>query len=87
MGNFLAVGIFFRYQIPCMNFFRLSHEYFLVGVHDFFSFNFPLREYVFCTSSPAPDKFSNGPSFRDRLGAASQSYRNCSEITVVVCEQ
>ena len=31
---------------------------------NFFSFNFPLREYFFCTSPapPAPHKFSNGPS-------------------------
>ena len=50
-------------------------------MHDFFLFNFPLRENIFCTSSAAPDKFSNGPSLRDRLGAASQSYRSCSEIT------
>ena len=28
---------------------------------NFFSFNFPLREYFFGTS-PAPHKFSNGPS-------------------------
>ena len=29
----------------------------------FFGFNFPLREYFFCTSpAPAPNKFSNGPS-------------------------
>ena len=54
-GNFRAAGIFFRYQIPCMNFFRPYHEYFLglIGVHEFFLFNFPLREYFFCTS-PAP---------------------------------
>ena len=32
-------------------------------MHEFFSFNFPLREYFFCTS-PAPHKFSNGPSLR-----------------------
>ena len=57
-------------------------------MHEFFSFHFPLRKYVFCTSyPPPPDKVSNGLSLRD-LGAASQkSYRNCSEITVVVCEQ
>ena len=49
MGNFGAAGIFFRYQIPCMNFFRPYHEYFLglIGVHEFFPFNFPLREYFF----------------------------------------
>ena len=47
-GNFGAAGIFFRYQIPCMNFFRPYHEYFLglIGVHEFFPFNFPLREYL-----------------------------------------
>ena len=32
-------------------------------MHEFFSFNSPLREYFFCTSSPPPpDKFSNDPS-------------------------
>ena len=35
-------------------------------MHEFFSCNFPLREYFFCTSppppAPAPHKFSNGPS-------------------------
>ena len=35
-----------------------------------FSFNFPLREYLFCTSPappspPPPYKFSNGPSLRN----------------------
>ena len=65
------------------NFFWLSnslHELFLgrriniflglIGVHEFFSFNFPLREYFFGTlralrltpSPPRPHKFSNGPS-------------------------
>ena len=34
----------------------------LIGVHEFFSFNFPLREYFLCTSPPTPHKFSNGPS-------------------------
>ena len=29
---------------------------------NFFSFNFPLREYFFCTWPPRPHKFSNGPS-------------------------
>ena len=45
---------FFRYQIPWKKFFRPKHEYFLglIGVHEFFlSFNFPLREYLFCTIS------------------------------------
>ena len=33
-------------------FFRPYHECFLglIGMHEFFSFNFPLREYFFCTS-------------------------------------
>ena len=37
-------------------FFRPKHEYFLglIGVHEFFSFNFPLREYFFCTSPEPP---------------------------------
>ena len=39
----------------------------LIGMHNFFSFNSPLREYFFCTSPaplPPPHKFSNGPSVR-----------------------
>ena len=38
VGNFRAAGIFFRYQIPCMNFFKPWYEYFLglIGVHEFF---------------------------------------------------
>ena len=37
-GNFRAAGIFFRYQIPCMNFFQALHEYFLglIGLQEFF---------------------------------------------------
>ena len=35
-------------------------------MHEFFSFDFPLREYFFCTSTATPrhprHKFSNGPS-------------------------
>ena len=35
----------------------------LIDVHEFFPFNFPLREYFFCTSPPPPShKFSNGQS-------------------------
>ena len=36
----------------------------LISVREFFSFNFPLREYFFCTLPlpPPPHKFSNGPS-------------------------
>ena len=55
-GDFRAAGIFFRYQIPCMNFFWLQNEYFsgLIGMHEIFKFNFPLCEYFFCTSPPPP---------------------------------
>ena len=49
-GNFRAAGIFFRYQIPAVNFF-LGHSMNiflgLTGVQEFFSFNFPLREFFF----------------------------------------
>ena len=51
--NFRAAGIFFVTKFLVWIFFRPLHEYILVliGVHDFFfSFNFPLREYFFCTS-------------------------------------
>ena len=53
-GNFRAAGTFFRYQIPCMNFFRPLYEYFLglIGVQEFFSFNFPLREFFFVLRPP-----------------------------------
>ena len=43
-GNFRAAGIFFRYQIPCMNFF-LGHSMYIFRVNwraRIFSFNFPL---------------------------------------------
>ena len=55
-GNFRAAGIFFRYQVPCMNFLGQSMNIFLglIGVYEFFSFNFPLHEYFFCTSPPPP---------------------------------
>ena len=35
----------------------------LIGVHEFFSFNFPLREYFFLDFLPPhpPHKFPNGP--------------------------
>ena len=52
-------------------FFRPWHEHFLgfIGVHEFFSFNFPLRVFFFCTSPPPhPHKFSNGPSLRSTRG-------------------
>ena len=41
----------------------------IVGVHEFFSFNFPLREYFFFVlrPPPPPHKFSNVPSLRKSL--------------------
>ena len=40
--------------------FFLEHEYFLglIGMHEFFSFNFALREYFFGTSLPPPPPIS-----------------------------
>ena len=56
-GNFRAAGIFFRYQIPGMNFF-LGHSMNillgLTGVQEFFSFNFPLREFFLYFARPHP---------------------------------
>ena len=61
VGNFRAAGILFRYQIPCMIFLGHSRNIFygLIGVYEFFSFNFPLqlREYFFVTSPPPPISF------------------------------
>ena len=48
-GNCRAPEIFLRYQIPCMNFFLG-----LIGVQEFFSFNFPLRELFFVLRPPPP---------------------------------
>ena len=55
------------------NFSSLSnyvYEFFLglIGVQEFFSFNFPLREFFFLYfARPTPDKFSNGPSLNPPL--------------------
>ena len=61
-GNFSScrAGIFFRYQIPCMNFFRPQHAYSLglIGVHEFFSFNFPQRKYFFVLHPHPPPPIS-----------------------------
>ena len=48
-------NFFFVIKYLDLIFFRPYHEYFLgfIGVQEFFSFNFPLHEYFFCTS-PAP---------------------------------
>ena len=69
-GNFRAAGVFFRYQIPCMNIFQsVTWIFFRINWRAwiFFSCNFPLREYFFCTSPDPPRKFSNGPSLIHRL--------------------
>ena len=56
-GNFRAAGIFFIIKFLVWIFLGL------IGVHEFFSFNFLLHAYFFCISPvPAPHKFSNGPS-------------------------
>ena len=48
-GNIRAAGIFFRYQIPCMNFFQPLHEYFLrlIGVQEFFLIKISLARIFF----------------------------------------
>ena len=77
-GNFRAAGILFVIKFLLWNFFRSLHEYFLglIGVHEFFSFSFPLREYFFVLRPPPPppppNKFSNGPSL-NRLSVSSGS--------------
>ena len=56
LGNFRAAGIFCVIKFIVWIFFKPWHEYFLglISVHEFFSFNFPLGEYFFCTSPPPP---------------------------------
>ena len=59
-GIFEPQGCFFVFKFLVRIFFRTWHEYFLglIDVHEFFSFNFPLREYFACTSpAPAPISF------------------------------
>ena len=67
-GEFSSRMIFFFVIIFLVRFFLAITWIFLglIGVHEFFSFNFPLREYFFCTSpAPLPYKFSNGPSLNN----------------------
>ena len=56
-GNFRTAGIFFFSLSNSLYEFVLGHSMniflVLIGAPEFFSFNFPLREYFFCTS-PAP---------------------------------
>ena len=59
-GIFKPPGCFLVFKFLVRIFFRTWHEYFLglIDVHEFFSFNFPLREYFTCTSpAPAPISF------------------------------
>ena len=51
-GTFEPQEYFFRYQIHCVNFFRVNWRALI------FSFNFPVREYLFCTSPPTPPPHS-----------------------------
>ena len=65
-GDFRAPGIFFRHQIPCKNFFRPEHEYFLglISVHEFFfRLIIPCANmfFVLRPGPPSPHKFSNAP--------------------------
>ena len=63
-GNFRAAGIFFRYQIPCMNFFQALAWIFLRvnwRARIFFHVIFPCANFFFVLRPP-PYKFSNGPS-------------------------
>ena len=56
-GNFRAAGIFFRHQIPCMNFF-LAHSMKiflgLIGVMIFFHLIFPIARIIFLYFARAP---------------------------------
>ena len=58
-------NFFFVIKFLVWNFFRLKHKYFLglIGVHEFFSFHFPLANIFFALgpSPPSHNKFSNGP--------------------------
>ena len=66
-GIFESQEFFLVIKFLAWTFFRPSNKYFLglIGVHEFFSFNFPLREYFFGTlralrltpSPPAPISF------------------------------
>ena len=56
-GEKFSTQIFFRQHFLCLvTFFGPVHEYFkgyLIGMHEFFSFNFPLHN-TFCTSPTPP---------------------------------
>ena len=65
--NFRAAGIFFRYQIPCVNFFQALARIFLRvnwRARIFLNWIFPSANFFFLyfARPPAPHKFSNGSS-------------------------
>ena len=56
-GDFRAAGLFFSLSNSLYEFFfKPQHKYFLglIGVHEFFSLNFLLREYVLVLRPPPP---------------------------------
>ena len=60
---------FFRYQIPCMNFFSaIAYFLGLIGVHDFFHLIFLYANIFFALRRPppTPHKFSNRPPLSPR---------------------
>ena len=64
MGNFSAALRIFSLAFLLYDFFRPVHEYFLglLGMHEFFSFNFPLQEFFLVIRPLPPNKVSNCPS-------------------------
>ena len=52
---------------------------------NFFSFNFPLHEYFFCTSPafppPPPDKVSNGPSL-NTVEPPESDHPKCNNLVI-----
>ena len=59
-GKFSSRRNFFSFSNSLYEFFfRPQHKYFLglIGLQEFFSFNFPLREFFLCTSPALPISF------------------------------
>ena len=79
-GEFLSRRNFFSSSDSLYEFF-LGHSMNiflgLIGVQEFFSFNFPLREFFFLYfARPTPDKFSNGPSLNPPLNNSALDKNN-----------
>ena len=67
-GDFRAAGIFFSLSNFLYEFFlgnSMNNFLGLIGVQEFFSFNFPLHKYFFVLHPP-PYQFSKGPSLSTR---------------------